>query len=100
MTCNEIKDLLDLFVDGDLSEVAHARVERHLLRCPDCAFQVRTLEQTRQLLRDAYPRAESSPAFRERMSARLHDAFRDVLRPEPIESASQRELPFLRENLS
>jgi len=94
MKCPEINDLLDLYVDGELPEETRARVERHLLRCVHCAFQARSLEQTRALLRDAYPPAESSPAFREKMAARLHNAFADLLRPEPEPAANQRSLPF------
>jgi anti-sigma factor RsiW len=98
MRCAEIKDLLDLYVDGELAEETRSRIERHLLRCADCAFQVRTLEQTRALLRDAYPHEVSSPAFREKMAARLHDAFQEVLRTEPASAASQWPLPFHNEN--
>jgi anti-sigma factor RsiW len=95
MRCIEISDLLDLFIDGELADETRARVERHLLRCAECAFQIRTLEQTRSLLREAYPSAESFPAFREKMAARLQDAFRDVLRSESADAPNQRSLPFL-----
>lgn len=94
MRCNEITDLLDLYIDGELSEETRSRVERHLLRCADCAFQARTLEQTRAHLREACPRIESSPAFREKMLARLQDAFADCLRPEPEPVSGQRILPL------
>jgi anti-sigma factor RsiW len=94
MRCSEIKDLLDLYVDGDLPEEGCARVERHLLRCAACAFEVRSLEQTRAHLRDACPPEEASPSFRERMAARLEDALADVLRAPEDETARQRALPF------
>jgi anti-sigma factor RsiW len=95
MRCAEMKDLLDSYVDEELPEEVRARIDRHLLRCADCAFQVRTLEQTRVLLRDAYAPVEPSPAFREKMTARLQDAFADVLRPEPEAAVHQRTLPLL-----
>ena len=94
MRCDDIEELIDLYLDNALSEEARARVERHVLRCPDCAFRVRTLEQTRGMLREACPLAEASPSFRERMAARLHDEFADVLRPEPKEDTRQRSLTF------
>jgi anti-sigma factor RsiW len=94
MRCTEIEDLVDLYLDDALSEEARGRVERHLLRCPECAFRVRTLEQTLGLLREACPSVEASPSFRERMAARLQDELADVLRPEPAEDVRQRSLTF------
>ena len=94
MRCVDLKGLLDLYVDGDLPEEVRANIDRHLLRCADCSFEVRTLEQTRAHLREAYGQAESSPAFREKMAARLENAFRDVIRTEAAETVYQRELPF------
>lgn len=99
MACREIEDLIDPYVDGALAEEAAARVERHLMRCGACAFEVRGLEQTRSLLRAALPSRESSPAFREKMSARLQDAFADSLRTEPAVSESQWALPFPQESV-
>jgi len=95
MNCKEIADLLELYADAELSEEARARVDRHLMRCAECAYLVRSIEQTRSLLRDAYPRDESAPGFRERMEARLESELADVLKPEPAESATQWSLPNL-----
>jgi anti-sigma factor RsiW len=100
MRCSEVADLIDLYVDGALAEEQQARVERHLMRCGDCAFEVRTLEQTRSYLREALPVSGSSPSFREKMTARLNDQFADVLRRDPAPSESQWALPFLRESAS
>ena len=94
MRCDQLEELLDYYLDNDLSEEGRAKVERHVLRCPDCAFRVRALEQTRALLRGAYSPAEASPSFRERMSARLEDDLADVLRHEPVEDSRQRILSF------
>jgi anti-sigma factor RsiW len=94
MRCIDLKGLLDLYVDGDLPQEVRAGIDRHLLRCADCAFEVRSLEQTRAHLREAYVQAESSPAFREKMAARLERTFEDVIRTEPTQAANQRELPF------
>jgi len=98
MRCTEIADLIDLHLDGALAEEPQARVARHLMGCAACAFEVRTLEQTRSHLREALPAVESSPSFREKMIARLNHDLADVLRPEPIQSESQWSLPFPREN--
>jgi anti-sigma factor RsiW len=94
MNCTEIEELIDLYLDDALSEETRSRVERHILRCPDCAFRVRTLEQSIGLLREAYPSLDASPSFRERMAARLQDSLTDVLRPEPTEDIRQRSIVF------
>ena len=94
MPCTELDELTDLYLDDALSEEARARVERHVMRCQDCAFRVRSLEQTLSHLREACPPVESSPSFRERMAARLQDSLSDVLRPEPVEDIRQRSLNF------
>lgn len=99
LQCQTMADLLDLYIDGALSEETNLRVERHLMRCAACAFEARTLEQTRAHLRHALPRAGSSPAFREKMLARLSDEFADRLHAEHTALGSQRQLPFLLENL-
>jgi anti-sigma factor RsiW len=94
MRCAELNDLIDLYIDDELAEETRAHVERHLLRCPDCAFRVRSIEQTKAMLREACPDIESSPSFRERMAARLQDALSDVIRAEPAEDVRQRTLTF------
>ena len=95
MNCKEIADLLDLYADSELSEEARARVDRHLMRCAECAYRVRSLEQARFLLRAAFPREESAPGYRERMEARLESDLADLLKPEPAESTAQWSLPNL-----
>jgi anti-sigma factor RsiW len=98
MRCEELRGLLDLYLDGELPEETARRLDRHLLRCPACAYEARTLEQTQAMLREAIPPAETSPAFRERASARLLDALAPHLRPaQEAESARQWTLPFLHE---
>ena len=62
MNCKDLNELADLYADGELPEEARARVERHLIQCPQCAYRVRSIEQTRALLRQAFPPIEPSPA--------------------------------------
>ena len=95
MKCKEIEDLLDLYADRELSEEVRARIDRHLMGCAACAYRIRSIEQTRSLLRDAYPAAESAPAFRERMEAKLESELGDLLKPESGETVNQWSLPNL-----
>jgi anti-sigma factor RsiW len=99
MRCEEMRELLDLYLDGELPEETARKVDRHLLRCPACAYEARALEQTRTMLREAVAPTVTSPGFRERTLARLLDALEEHLRPAPgAEDARQWTLPFLRED--
>lgn len=95
MRCEELRGLLDMHLDGELPEELARKLERHLLRCPACAYEARTLEQTRAMLREAVPAEETSAAFRERTAARLQEALSTHLRPVPQKEAGRQwKLPF------
>jgi anti-sigma factor RsiW len=98
MRCDELQGLFDLYLDADLSEETAQKLTRHLMRCAACAYEMRTLEQTRAMVRDAIPQAEATPGFRERAAAHLLDAFADRLQPRSApEESLQWALPFPRE---
>ncbi len=93
--CQSVSALLDPYVNRDLSEESIAIVERHLMTCVECAFEVRTLEQTVNHLKSALIGSdENLPAFRERMCAKLEQAFEDILTPKVENSEFQRTLPL------
>ena len=71
MRCDDVQSMLDLHLESELTAELNTKVERHLLRCPVCAYEAHTLEQTRSMLQSAVPVAEPSPGFRERTAARL-----------------------------
>ena len=97
MRCEETKSLLDLHLDGELPLELTEKLDRHMLRCPQCAGELRSLEQTKRLLREAIAPEESSPAFRERAVARLHDQLSSHLRTAvDHEMGRQWILPFSR----
>lgn len=97
MRCEEIRTLLDAHLDNELAEELNRRLERHLLRCPTCSYEARTLEQTRAMLREAVPPAVPSPGFRERAVARLFDGLPELHPASSGEAARQWSLPFSRE---
>ena len=100
MRCEEAQPLLDLHFDGGLPQELAVKLERHLLRCAQCAGDLRSLELTRSLLREAEEPAEPSPAFRERAAARLHDQLAAHLRPvSGPDAGRQWVLPFPRNEM-
>ena len=98
MKCEEFQSLLGLRREGALPEELELRVERHLLRCPQCAYEVQSQEQAYRMLCASFLPTEASPSFRERTLAKLADRFADRLRPVvPIETGRQWALPLLKE---
>lgn len=89
--------LVGFALDGELSEEAKQRLERHCLRCAQCAHKMRALEKTRSMLREAVPPVELSAAFLERVQARLHAHFESQLLLQETPSPVQWALPFTRE---
>src|SRR2546428_5534834 len=81
ISCSETSELANIYVDGGLPEELMTQIERHQLTCPSCAFEIRSLEQTRSLVSEAFSREESSPSFRERTAARLQSELSDLLAP-------------------
>ncbi|TRW79313.1 RNA polymerase subunit sigma-70 [Mycolicibacterium sp. 018/SC-01/001] len=48
------------YVDGELRMSAHLRAAHHMSMCPECAMEVDTQRQAREVLRDACPVAMPS----------------------------------------
>lgn len=93
MRCEEQKELLDLYMDGELPSELTVRVERHLLRCHSCASELQMLQQTRKMLCEAIDPSETSPGFRERTLARLLDNLFPATQSTPV-AVPQWALPF------
>jgi anti-sigma factor RsiW len=99
MRCEELRSLLDLYLDGELPEEAAQKLDRHLLRCPACTYEVRTLEQTRAMLREAVEPTVTAPGFRERALARLLNALEPSLHARPRQQyGRQRSLELLQDD--
>ncbi len=96
MTCDEIMELCNPYIDGELSEETRARVERHLITCEKCAYEVRSHEQMKAWTKAAFRCGTPAPDFREKAAARLHDAFEDVLIDREPAPDTQWALPFFR----
>jgi hypothetical protein len=53
MDCKNIREILDLYVDGELSPEANARAEAHLAECVACRNTIARLERLRQAVKTA-----------------------------------------------
>ena len=72
MTCDQAADLLGPYAGDDLPTEARRRIEKHLLGCQRCAWEVQTLGIARARLRgDAGDEVMAPDAFRARTLARL-----------------------------
>ena len=91
MKCEDWTALVDLYLEGELPETLAHSMERHLMQCAGCAFEVRTLERTLDLLHESVPKIETPPAVIERMEARLHKRLAPHLKS-PTPSGGQRAL--------
>lgn len=69
--CEAIGALVGPYIDEDLPQEARRQVERHLLRCPGCAWEAQTLRLTRERLREGVGETIASDAFRSRVLRRL-----------------------------
>ena len=95
MRCEEMMSLMDLYLEGELSEDLAGQADRHLLRCLACGGEARALEQTRALLASTFDVEAPSPAYLERASARLLNLLSPHLRLAPSSvDTRQWELPF------
>jgi anti-sigma factor (TIGR02949 family) len=51
MTCDEVRRLLDAFVDGELDLAQQLDLETHLAGCPDCRAAVEQIANLSSLVR-------------------------------------------------
>ena len=72
LTCKEVVEIVTDYLEGALSELERARVERHLAACDGCSNY---LEQMRETIRLTGMLTEAQ--IPEEQRERLRDAFRD-----------------------
>ncbi|GIV18704.1 MAG: hypothetical protein KatS3mg023_0455 [Armatimonadota bacterium] len=75
MKCAEVRELLGNYLDQELTESMMQRIERHLLRCPACAYEARSVEQARQLLRQGVEKPMVSERVGERVLRHIAEHF-------------------------
>lgn len=76
MSCEEIKNLLDEYITGELDEQERGEVEGHLVGCADCR---RELDELRTIKGELSKLAQDVPSgFDERLSAKIKKQKRSV----------------------
>jgi mycothiol system anti-sigma-R factor len=74
VNCDEIKNLMDAYLDGELDPITSQKVEQHLRDCPKCeqAYQVETAMA--HAISQAAPYYKAPPELRERIQVSLREA--------------------------
>lgn len=63
MDCRQVREVLDSYVDGELSDAARSATESHLVECRACRQAVGRLERLRHAVRHAVAAHEPSAAL-------------------------------------
>jgi anti-sigma factor RsiW len=63
MNCSDVRGLAGNYIDDELPDEVHDRIQRHLLKCAGCQREVSTLGGAVRALRTAVPTAAPHPAF-------------------------------------
>lgn len=71
MTCREIADFLNRYLDGDLPPAERAEFDRHLAVCPACVAYLDGYEKTVRVLHATTPTPSDLPAAPEEVIAAI-----------------------------
>lgn len=69
MKCNEIRELLSLYIDNMLEDELKSEVEKHIAFCPECKKEYEELKELSQILSDL-----PEVPLPENFDQRIHDA--------------------------
>jgi anti-sigma factor RsiW len=70
MDCKLAENLLQDYLDNELTEELREQVRRHVMRCRQCAWEIQSIAEMLQALRESVP-AQVSPDFRDRLLTHL-----------------------------
>jgi len=71
MTCDEIRDLLDAFYDGELDAPRSAVIERHLEECPGCAALSNARSALSEVIVKSATRYSAPAALRKKIESQV-----------------------------
>ncbi|KUK45956.1 MAG: hypothetical protein XD73_1171 [Anaerolinea thermophila] len=72
ITCQNIIENLNAYIDGELDKALYAEIEAHIQSCPDCRIVVNTLKKTIELCKNADSEASLPVETRHRLFAKLN----------------------------
>lgn len=78
MTCQELYDFLEQFVEGEMADDVRAEFQRHLDMCPPCIDYVDSYRKTIQCCKAAYDDPKECPD--QPMPKQLVQAILDTVR--------------------
>jgi mycothiol system anti-sigma-R factor len=67
MTCDEVKILLNAYVDGELDANQSAELDSHLVGCGSCARDLERLQEVRSAIREGMVYQEAPDVLRDRI---------------------------------
>lgn len=85
MKCADVRELLGNYMDQELTEGMMQRIEKHLLRCPACAYEARSIEQAREMLRRGVETPMVSEPLGERILRQIREQFPHLQTTRPAE---------------
>lgn len=93
--CEQTQEWIGPYLEGDVSLEIRQRVERHLLQCAECAWEVQSQRMVRDRLRETREETTASDAFRSRVLMRLRQDNPHLDREDaPNEDPLQYQLPI------
>jgi len=72
LTCQNIIENLNAYIDGELDDTLHAEIESHVQSCQDCRIVVNTLKKTIELCKKADSITSLPAETRHRLFAKLN----------------------------
>lgn len=95
MRCDDWRVLIDAYIDNSLDESLNERMEKHLLSCSLCTYEVHSIRQSLQLLKSNVDYFETSPQYRERTLATLLSDHSQGISVVSHDITTQWTLPFI-----
>ena len=74
MNCEEIKNLMDAYLDGELDPITSQKVEQHLPDCPKCEQAYKMETAMAHAISQAAPYYKAPLELRERIQVSLREA--------------------------
>src|SRR6185436_13710965 len=71
MTCRNVRQLHDAFVDGELSASLTAEVHAHLLQCPECQHEIEMLRAATDVITQDHSEPIMDSGFASRVIAQM-----------------------------